>query len=219
MIKALAAVAALSALAVSTSASAQDPKSLSSSFIPKTGFFIGAGRELQLGQVRSIAPRHIRRSDVFIGPDLIADGQAGGPPAHFNRDDISFAFDADVGYFQRLGSGPWLGGIKFTYKYLKSRVRRSQHHPRGGLNHNRWPARYHSLHRLRADPQLADQDQEPIRADALCRRSFGNLYIYAGGRLALFDTSAKIVDATGFAVIGGATANMTGAPASFSSSD
>jgi hypothetical protein len=50
-------------------------------------------------------------------------------------------------------------------------------------------------------------------------RSFGNLYIYAGGGLALFDTSAKIVDATGFAVIGGATANMTGAPASFSSSD
>jgi hypothetical protein len=35
-----------------------------------------------------------------MGPDLIAAGQAGGPSTHFN------------------GEGPWLGGIKFTYKYL-----------------------------------------------------------------------------------------------------
>jgi hypothetical protein len=102
MIKALAAVAALYALAVSTSASAQDPKSLSSSFIPKTGFFSRAGGSFNWDRFDQSLQGISGVSDVFIGPDLVADGQAGGPPTHFNRDDTGFVFDADVGYSQRL---------------------------------------------------------------------------------------------------------------------
>jgi opacity protein-like surface antigen len=48
-------------------------------------------------------------------------------------------------------------------------------------------------------------------------RSFGNVSLYAGGGPALFGTKSKIIDAVGYAVIGGNTVSVTGAPVSFSS--
>jgi hypothetical protein len=54
---------------------------------------------------------------VLLGPDLVAQGQAGGPYFNFNRDETGFAPDVQLGHIAPFAGGAWQAGLKFTYKY------------------------------------------------------------------------------------------------------
>jgi len=220
-LKALAAVAAVCAPALSSPALAQDAKSLPYSFVPKTGVFIGAGGSFNWDWFDQSLQGVSGVTDVLIGPNLVADGQAGGPPANFDRDDSGLAFDAELGYVQRLGDGPWLGGIKFSYKYLNL----------ASDDHNISIPQEGSFTTTGGTPvTIPFMGFVPIRTSQIkirnqlalipyVGRSFGRFYLYAGGGPALFDIESEIIDAVGFAEIGGNTVSVTGEPANFSSSD
>ncbi len=221
MIKASAAAAALCVLTFSSSALAEDAKSLASIFAPKTGWFIGAGGSFDWDRFDQSLQGISGVTDVLIGPDLVADGQAGGPPANFDRDDFGLGFDAELGYVQKLGDGPWLGGIKFSYKYLNL----------ASDDHNISIPQEGSFTTTVGTPvTIPFTGFVPIRTSQIkirnqlalipyVGRSFGRFYLYAGGGPALFDIESKIIDAVGFAEIGGNTVSVTGEPANFSSSD
>jgi hypothetical protein len=182
MIKALAAVAAVvRARGFDLSVSAR-PEELVLVVYPQDRILYRRWRELQLGQVRSIAPRHIRRLRRVHRSQSHRrrTSRRVSRPLQFATTPASFSTLMSVISRDWARARGW-AGFKFTYKYLKSRVRRSQHQhpPREGLNHDRRPARHHSLHRLRADPQLADQDQDQFALMPYVGRSFGNLYIDA----------------------------------------
>lgn len=221
MIKASAAAVALCVLTLATSALAQDPKSLASTFVPKTGFFVGAGGSVDWDRFDQSLQGISGVTDVLIGPDLIADGQAGGPPANFDRDDSGLAFAAELGYVQRWGDGPWLGGIKLSYKYLN--LASDGHNvsiPQEGSFTTTVGTRvtipFTGFVPIR-NSQIKIRNQ--LALIPYVGRSFGRFYVYAGGGPALFDIESKIIDAVGFAVIGGNTVSVTGEPANFSSSD
>ena len=71
----------------------------------------------------STGPISTRRSrgvsgvtNVLLGPDLVAQGQASGPFFNFDRDESGFAPDFQAGYTLPFAGGAWQAGLKFTYK-------------------------------------------------------------------------------------------------------
>ncbi len=129
--------------------------------------------------------------------------------------------DAQLGYFEKFGDGTWLAGLKFSYKYPNLT---------SSDNHISIPQAGSFTTTVGTPMTIPFTGFVPIRSSQIeikhqlalmpyLGRSFGNFSVYAGGGPALFGTKSKIIDAVGYAVIGGNTVDVTGAPVSFSSND
>jgi opacity protein-like surface antigen len=104
-----------------------------------------------------------------------------------------------------------VAGLKFTYKYANVDSKENVSVPQAGsfttiggatINFPGFvtisPAEINLKHQLALVPTFG--------------RAFGKVTIYAGGGPALFDVQTKFVNGVGFAVIGGQTLSVTGAP-------
>ena len=109
--------AALCALVLSSAAWAQDAKSLRSTCAPPSGFYIGAGGSFNWSNFDQALQGVSGVTSVLLGPDLVAQAQAGGPYFNFNRDETGFAPDVQLGHIAPFAGGAWQAGLKFTYKY------------------------------------------------------------------------------------------------------
>jgi opacity protein-like surface antigen len=213
------AFAALCALALSSGAGAQDSKSLGAPYATPTGFYVGAGGSFNWTEFDQSLQGVSGVTNVLIGPELVAQGQAGGPFFKFDRDETDFAPDFQLGYIAPFGDG-WQAGLKFTYKLADIDSNESVSIPQEG-----------SVTTTVGPPiTIPFLGFVPIRSAEVelkhqfalmptIGRSFGKVTLYAGGGPALFGTESKFLDAMCFAVIGGRTVNVCGDPLSFTSED
>jgi hypothetical protein len=84
---------------------AQDAKSLRVAPVPKGGFYVGAGGSFNWDGFDQALEGVSGVTNVFIGPNLVANGQAGGPFHNYDRDETAFAPDVQAGYFETFGGG------------------------------------------------------------------------------------------------------------------
>jgi hypothetical protein len=211
--------AALFLLALSNAAFAQAPGASNVSSVPKAGLFIGVGGSYNAVDFHQNL-KAVGVSDVYEGPLLVAYGEAGGPAVPFDDTRYTFAPDAQLGYFRRFAGTDWLGGLKFTYKYLGATTAENNDIvPQAG-----------AFTTTGADPTItsftghvaikslqASFDHE-LTLIPFIGRSFANSFIYVGGGPVLFRTQARINDAIAFADVNGTEFDMSGAPVSFSNS-
>ena len=109
--------AALFLLALSNAAFAQALGAWNVASVPKAGLFIGVGGSYDAVDFHQNL-KAVGVSGVYEGPLLVAYGEAGEPAVPFDDTRYTFAPDAQLGYFHRFAGTDWLGGLKFTYKYL-----------------------------------------------------------------------------------------------------
>lgn len=87
------------------------------SFNCMPNFFIGLG-----GSYNSVRlDRYINtnsQSNVFVGPNLVAAGPAGGRANPFHHTHCTFAPEFQLGFYKNLPCCNWLWGAKFVYRYL-----------------------------------------------------------------------------------------------------
>lgn len=212
--------AMLLALALSTGAQAQDGKSPTSPSAPMAGFYVGAGGSFNGSQFDQALQGVSGVTNVLIGPNLVADGQAGGPFFNFDRDESGFAPDLQAGYGVLFGGGAWQAGLKFTYKYAGIDSDESVSIPQEG-----------SLTTTGSPPTTIDfLGFVPIRSAQIelkhqlalmltIGRSFAKVTVYGGAGPALFGTETKFIDGLCFAVIGSNLVNVCGDPLSFTTED
>lgn len=176
-----------------------------------SGLYVGAGGSVNWTHFDQSLQGVSGVTNVLVGPFLVAQGQAGGPFFDFNRNGFGLAPDIQLGYVVPLADGPWQAGLKFTYKYANIDSKENVSVPQAGsfttiggatINFPGFvaisPAEINLKHQLAFIPTIG--------------RAFGKVTIYAGGGPALFDVQTKFINGVGFAVIGGQTLSVTGAP-------
>jgi hypothetical protein len=94
----------------------QDAKSLSAFPAARGAFYVGAGSSFNWTDFDQALQGVSGVTNVLLGPDLVAEGQASGPFFNFDRDESGFAPDFQAGYTLPFAGGAWQAGLKFTYK-------------------------------------------------------------------------------------------------------
>jgi hypothetical protein len=187
--------------------------------VPKSGFFAGVGGSYNWTRFDQSLKGVSGVTDIMLGPDLFAEGQAGGPAAVFNRNDSGAAFDAQLGYMRSFAASDWAWGAKFAYKYQNLTSNERVSVPQSG-----------SFTTLDPVETVSFTGFVPIRSAQIALkhqlafmptlgRSFGKVFVYAGGGPALFGTETKFLDAKCYAVIGGNLVNVCGTTFSYSTED
>jgi opacity protein-like surface antigen len=186
--------------------------------VPRSGLFIGFG-----GSSNSVKLERdlfaVGLSEVFVGTTLVARGYAEGPANPFHDANSKFTPEAQAGFFGHFADSNWLWGVKFKYKNLKlTSTERDVIVPQIG-----------SFTAVGGGPSgpltgnvLIQSIQTSINHElallAFLGHSFMNSTVYLGAGPALSGTKSDINRAVGFGNVNGTPTDITGAPASFSSS-
>jgi len=123
------AIATLCALVLSSASWGQDAKSLSAFPAARGAFYVGAGGSFNWTDFDQALQGVSGVTNVLLGPDLVAEGQASGPFFNFDRDESGFAPDFQAGYTLPFAGGAWQAGLKFTYKIGEHRFEGEREHP------------------------------------------------------------------------------------------
>ncbi|MBM3545168.1 MAG: hypothetical protein FJX44_11840 [Alphaproteobacteria bacterium] len=183
-------------------------------------FYAGAGGSFNWSQFDQALQGVSGITEVVIGPQVLAEGQAGGPYFNFDRDESGFAPDFQAGYIAPLG-GAWQGGLKFTYRYANIDSSESVSIPQAGSVSTLPPLPPDTIDFTgfvpirKAEMELKHQ----FAFLATIGRTYGKTMLYAGAGPALFGTETKFIDAMCFATINGNLINVCGASYSYRSED
>jgi hypothetical protein len=211
MTRKFAAWTALYLLAFSASAFAGE------SNVPRSGLFIGLGGGYDVGAFEQYLSGNAV-SDVYDGSTLVASGAAGGPTTRFRGSGSAFGPEVQLGYYSDFPNSDWLWDVKFTYQYPGMTIDDDHESlPQTGsftaVDGTTTPFTGH----VAIGSNQITINHELILAPYI-GRFFKNSYVYLGAGPALFGTKSNLNNAVGYAEINGETVDVTGAPASFSSS-
>ena len=183
-----------------------------------SGFYVGAGGSLNWTHFDQALQGVSGVTDVFLGPILIAQGQAGGPYFDFDRNKFGFAPDVQLGYIVPFADGPWQAGIKFTYKYANIDSKENVSIPQTGSFTTIPGTTVNFVGFVPISPAEINLRHQ-LALTATIGRPFGKFTIYAGGGPARFGVETNFINGVGFAVINGQVLNVTGAPVSASNNN
>ena len=175
-----------------------------------SGFYIGAGGSLNWTHFDQALQGVSGVTNVFLGPTLVAQGQAGGPYFDYNRNEFGFAPDVQLGYIVPFADGAWQAGLKFTYKYANIDSKENVSIPQAGSFTIVGGSTVNFVGFVPLSPAEINLKHQ-LALMATIGRAFDNITIYAGGGPALFGVETKAFNGAGFAVISGNTVNVTGA--------
>lgn len=221
MIKPISLCTALGLLTLTsaTFAAGMDAAAASGSMVPQSGFFVGlGGSENSVSVDQNLYASGV--SNVYLGNDLVAYGEAGGPATPFSQTESTFAPDGQLGYFQHFANSNWLWGMSFSYKYLGvTSEDDSVVVPQGGSFTNTGSAPADTTFTgnvVIGSAQMSVNHEFTLLP--FIGHSFHNGFVYFGAGPALFGTRSDIYNTTGYADINGTHANITGAATNFGSS-
>ena len=186
---------------------------------PNSAFFFGLGAS---GDWTNFGHQHvyaIGTSQVYTDGVLSASGSAQGPTNIHMQDRFAFAPSVQGGYFQRFGMSDWLWGAKLSYNYPGSTsTNNNSIIPQFGtyttvMNPTPVPFSGPAYVRAAETSLLQEIDFTPFLG-----RAFGQGFVYAGGGPTLSQTRTRLNGLVGFALVGGAIVDQSGAPQDFSSS-
>src|SRR5262245_18126219 len=166
-----------------------------------SGFYIGAGGSFNWSQFDQSLQGVSGIINVSSWPDLIAQGQEGGPFFDFNRSKSGFAPDVQLGYMHPFAGGNWLAGVKFTYKYANIDSTEIVNIPQTGTGTILIGPQAGSTAPItgfvlgQAEINLKHQ----LALIATIGRPFGNVALYAGGGPALFSVETNFINGIPFA--------------------
>src|SRR5262245_21302958 len=182
-----------------------------------SGFYIGAGGSFNWSRFDQALQGVSGIQNITIGPDLVAQGQEGGPFFDFNRNKSGFAPDLQLGYIVPFAGGDWQAGFKFIYKYANIVSRENVSVPQSGpLTTVVGPP---TTVPITGFVQISPAEinlRHQLALVTTIGRAFDKLSIYTGGGPALFRVETNFINGVAFAVIGGQTFNASGAPITFS---
>lgn len=189
------------------------------SHVPNSAFTLGVGGNVNLavfGGQQLYAVGTGGAYDAF--GTLLGIGIAQGPAAVSMNDQLRIAPLGQVNYWNHLGGGDWLWGAKFGYSYLDSRATTpSVFVPQFGSSVVAGGGALAITGYAYAGSYQTSITHQMVLAPYL-GRSFGDGFVYVGGGPSFSQLQTNINNLIGFAFVGGAPANMTGAPTNFSSS-
>ena len=205
---------------------ASEPGASLASRVPDAAFFIGLGGSYNAVSFTNQNVFAQGVSTVFMNGMPAATGSAGGPGDLHFATESTIAPVAQGGYFQHFANSHWLWGTKFSYSYLGATA--AEHDvlipqvgsfttttstalgPAGtttGFTGNVFIKSYEVSinHQMTLTPFIG--------------HSFEKSFLYLGGGPNLSQTKTDLKGDIGFANILGTRSDITGKPASFSSSD
>jgi opacity protein-like surface antigen len=183
-------------------------------------FYIGAGGSFNWSRFDQALQGVSGIQNITIGPDLVAQGQEGGPFFDFNRNKSGFAPDVQLGYVVPFAGGDWQAGLKFTYKYANIVSRENVSVPQSGtLTTVVGPPTTIPITGFVQISPAEIKLRHQLALVATIGRAFDRLTIYAGGGPALFRVETNFINGVAFAVVGGETFNASGAPITFLNSN
>jgi len=189
------------------------------SAIPNSGFFLGLGASANWTHFTDQHVYAIGTSDVFTDGILTASGSAQGPTRIPMDSKFAFAPSFQGGYFQRFGASDWLWGAKLSYNYLGSTSTNTNSIiPQFGTYttiENPTPVTFSGPAYVRSAQTSVFQE---IDFTPFLGHAFGPSYVYAGAGPTLSQARTRLNGLVGFALVGGAIVDQSGAPQDFSSS-
>ena len=196
--------------------STADAQSTPASNVPKSAFFMGLGGSYNSANFGTQNVFAQGDSAIFLDDVLVAVGSAGGPANPLMDTQSTLAPVAQLGYFQHFANSKWLWGAKFSYSYLDATSAKDNVVvPQVGSFTSSTPDTFTGnvvigSYRASINHQMALMP--------FIGHSFEKSFIYLGAGLSLSQAQTKLANVIGFAAINGTHVNITGTPASFSSS-
>lgn len=172
-----------------------------------SGFYIGVGGSFNWTHFDQSLQGVSGTINVFNGPELVAQGQEGGPFFDFDRNKFGFAPDVQLGYMVPFAGGDWLAGLKFTYKYANVDLKENVSIPQTGTGTSFAvipPATGPITGFVQISPAEINLRHQ-FALIATIGRAFGNVTLYAGGGPALFGVETNFINGIPFAVSGSTT--------------
>lgn len=179
-----------------------------------SGFYVGAGGSFNWTRFDQALQGISGIQNITIGPNLVAQGQEGGPYFDFDRKESGFAPGVQLGYILPFGGGEWQAGLNWTYKYVNIESKENVSIPQEG-----------TLTTVVGPPmtipitgfvQISPAEinlKHQFALIATIGRAFNKFRIYAGGGPTLFGVETNFKNGIPFAIIGSQTL-MAGEPVS-----
>jgi outer membrane immunogenic protein len=158
-----------------------------------SGFYIGVGGSFNWTHFDQ-SLQGVSGTINFVDPSgqLVAYGQEGGPFFDFNRNKSGFAPDVQLGYMVPFAGGNWLAGLKFTYKYANIDSNENVNIPQTGTGTILVPPPPTIMSLTGFVQGLAEINlKHQLALIGTIGRAFGNVALYGGGGLAVFDVKTN----------------------------
>lgn len=183
--------------------------------VPEKAFYGGLGASYNAIDFGIVNATTLGISNIYVMGNLVTSGSAGGPYTASMNNQNTFAPSIQAGYFQHFKGSSWLWGAKFAYSYLGSNSTVSNVGiPQYGSN---------SVGNAFSGTATVQSFQTSINHQMALMpfigHSFEKGFIYLGAGPSLSQIKTDIDDVVGYAYLDGKTINISGAPASFSSTD
>lgn len=187
------------------------------SLVPDSAFFLGAGGSFNSTRFNDQNLYAQGISTIYQNGVEVGAGSAGGAVDPNFGTSNDFAGAAQLGYFRHFAGSDWLWGAKLTYNYVGGDAQTQPVAvPQAGSFTGATPATFTGNVVARSYSSSVDNQFALV---PFFGRSFEKGFLYLGAGPTLSRVQYQFDDVVGFADINGLHYDITGQPASYSSSD
>jgi opacity protein-like surface antigen len=174
------------------------------------GFFVGLGANLNSLNITQNS-FGLGISNIATSTGANSNGVASGNGAPFNNISNSIAPGLQFGYLKHIGGTPNLFGFKFSYEYIGSTMPNNDLFiPQIGQTTSAVTGVTSPLFGYVTAASIQPTINHELNLLALFGHSFGNASIYVGAGPALVNMKSGNYNSIGYAIVDGATVNVTG---------
>ena len=199
-------------LSLCAAASAQTAPSL----VPNSGFFGGIGGSVVNANYGTQDVYAVGTSDVYRNGVLVQSGEAAGPAKVKTGSAFAIAPEAQIGYFQKFGSGDWLWGAKLGYGFLNNSAdKQNVLLPQAG---SYTPTGTTTVVPFTGNAYVRTYETELTHQfwfAPFIGKSFERSFIYIGAGPTLTRAKTTMTDLIGFARVNGTPSDISGQPVNF----